>query len=69
MRRRQPATHRLVPAADVQRLTGFSAEEVLLQRDTEQLVQIDETGTRHEFFRIPVGLLLEQPEDGDGSDD
>jgi hypothetical protein len=68
MRGRQPATHQLVPAAEVQRLTGFSAKEVLLQADTQRLVRIDENGTRHEFFRIPVGLLLEQPEEGDGPD-
>ena len=68
MRPRKPATHKLVPAAEVQRLTGFSAQEVLRQPDTERLVRIDESGTRKEFFRIPVGLLLEQPEEGDGAD-
>jgi hypothetical protein len=67
---REPPTHQLVAAAEVQRLTGFSAKEVLLQPDTQRLVRIDESGTRHEFVRIPVGLLLEQPkdEDTDGPD-
>jgi hypothetical protein len=59
MRWRKPATHMLVAAAEVERLTGFNADEVLLQRDTQLPVGIDESGTRHEFVRIPVGLLVE----------
>lgn len=62
---RKPPTHRLVAAADVHRLTGFSAKEVLLQRDTQRLVSIDRDGSRHDFVRIPVTLLNGQPLDGD----
>ncbi len=65
MRWRKPATHRLVPAREVHRLTGFSAKEVLLQRDTQGLVRVDENGTRHDFVRIPVELLNEEVEDRD----
>ena len=67
MRWRREATHRLVAATEVQRLTGFSAKEVLLQRDTQRLVRIDEDGRRHEFVRIPVELLNADATDGDGS--
>ena len=57
MRWRKTATHRLVPAREVHRLTGFSSKEILLQRDTQGLVRIDENGKRHEFVRVPVELL------------
>jgi hypothetical protein len=57
---RKQATHRLVSSHEVHRLTGFSAREVLLQRDTQRLVRIDENGARHEFLRIPVELLVEE---------
>ena len=59
MRWRKPATHKLVAARHVRQLTGFSAKEVLLQRDTQMLVRIDESGARQEFVRIPVELLVE----------
>ena len=65
MRWRKPATHKLVPAGDVHRLTGFSAKEVMLQRDTQRLVRIDENGTRHDFVRVPVELLNGEAADGD----
>ena len=65
MRWRKPATHKLVPAGDVHRLTGFSAKEVMLQRDTQRLVRIDENGTRHDFVRVPVELLNGDAVDGD----
>jgi hypothetical protein len=65
MRWRKPAAHRLVPAAEVRRLTGFSPNEVLLQRDTQRLVRIDENGTRRDFVRIPIELLSDEPENGD----
>jgi hypothetical protein len=65
MRWRKPPTHKLVPAADVHRLTGFSAKEVLLQRDTQRLVRIDANGSRHDFVRIPVALLNGEPTDAD----
>jgi hypothetical protein len=67
MRWQKPATHKLVPAADVYRLTGFGAKEVLLQRDTQGLVRIDANGSRHAFVRIPVALLNGDPLDGDES--
>jgi hypothetical protein len=65
VRWRKEATHRLVAAAEVHELTGFSAKEVLLQRDTQRLVRIDEDGTRHDFVRIPVALLNGDPVNGD----
>jgi hypothetical protein len=65
MRWRKPATHKLVPAGEVHRLTGFSAKEVLLQRDTQRLVRIDENGARHDFVRVPVELLSGEVVDGD----
>jgi hypothetical protein len=67
MRWQKPATHKLVPAADVYRLTGFSAKEILLQQDTQRLVRIDANGRRHDFVRIPVALLNGEAIDGDGS--
>ena len=57
---RRPATHKLVAAREVRRLTGLSATEVLLQRDTQRLVRIDESGAREEFVRIPVELLVDE---------
>jgi hypothetical protein len=57
MKWRKPATHKLVAAGDVQGLTGLSAKEILLQRDTQRLVRIDADGSRHEFVRIRVDLL------------
>jgi hypothetical protein len=59
MRWRSEPTHRLVAAREVQRLTGFSAKEVLLQRDTQRLVRIDQDGGREEFVRIPIELLVD----------
>jgi hypothetical protein len=64
---RREATHRLVAATEVQRLTGFDAKEILLQRDTQRLVRIDEDGRRHEFVRIPVELLNGDATAGDDS--
>jgi hypothetical protein len=65
MKWRRPATHKLVPAGDVYRLTGLSSREILLQRDTQRLVRIDANGSRHDFVRIPVELLNGQAIDGD----
>lgn len=59
---RKPPAHTLVPAKEVRRLTGLGPSEVLLQRDTQRLVRIDENGTRQEFIRIPIELLLTEPE-------
>ena len=64
MKWQKPSTHKLVPAADVYKLTGFSAKEVLLQQDTQRLVRIDANGSRHDFVRIPVGLLNGDPLEG-----
>jgi hypothetical protein len=61
----KPATHKLVPAGDVYRLTGLSAREILLQRDTQRLVQIDADGKRHDVVRIPLELLNGDAGDGD----
>ena len=61
----KPATHKLVPADDVYRLTGLNANEILLQRDTQRLVRIEKNGSRHDFVRIPVELLNGQAIDGD----
>jgi hypothetical protein len=60
MKWRRPPTHKLVAAREVHRLTGFSAREVLLQRDTQRLVRIDESGAREEFVRVPVALLVDE---------
>jgi hypothetical protein len=65
MKWRKPATHKLVPAGDVYRLTGLSAKEILLERDTQRLVRIDANGSRNDFVRIPVELLNHEAGDGD----
>jgi hypothetical protein len=57
---RRPPTHALVAARQVPRRTGLTAEEVLLQHDTQRLVRIDENGAREEFVRIPVELLVDE---------
>jgi hypothetical protein len=66
MRWRKPATHKLVAAGEVYRLTGLSAKEILLQRDTQRLVRIDANGSRHDFVRVPLELL--NGEAGHGGD-
>ncbi len=66
MKWRKPATHRLVATGDVRRLTGLTAKEVLLQRDTQRLVRIGADGSRREFVRIPVELLNSDSIEGDG---
>ena len=65
MKWRKSATHKLVPAGEVRQLTGFSANEILLQRDTQRLVLIDPNGSRREFVRIPLQLLNSERLDGD----
>jgi hypothetical protein len=65
---RKQATHRLVAAHEAHRLTGFSARALLLQRDTQRLVRIDENGARVEFLRVPVELLVgDDAKDPDGT--
>lgn len=54
--RKQPA-HTLVALKDIRRLTGLDPKEVLLRRDTQQLVRIDEEGRRIQVLRIPLELL------------
>jgi hypothetical protein len=47
---------------DVKRLTGLEPGEVLGQTGTQELTRIDERGVREELVRVPVELLLEEPE-------
>jgi hypothetical protein len=47
---------------DVRRLTGLEPAEVLRRSDTQKLTSIDESGVREELVRVPVGLLIEEPE-------
>jgi hypothetical protein len=54
---RKPSGYKLVPADDALELTGLSEAELILQRDTQRLVRIDENGVRREFFRVPIDLL------------
>ena len=60
--RKQPE-YKLVPLKDVRRLTGFPPDEVLLMRDTQKLVRINERGKREELIRIPLEMLGEKPEE------
>jgi hypothetical protein len=61
------ATHRLISANDVKRLTGLSAQEIVLQRDIQQLVLIDPDSARRDFFRVPTSLVAEMPEPKDSA--
>ena len=47
---------------DVRRLTGLEPAEVLRRSGTQKLTRIGETGIREELVRIPVELLIEEPE-------
>jgi hypothetical protein len=58
-------THRLIAASDVKRLTGFSPHEIVRQRDIQQLILINPSGARRDFFRIPTSLVAERPEPTD----
>jgi hypothetical protein len=59
--RKEPG-FRLVAMKDVKRLTGLEPGEVLGQTGTQELTRIDERGVREELVRVPVELLLEEPE-------
>jgi hypothetical protein len=60
--RKQPS-HRLVAFKDVRRLTGIDPKKLLLERDTQHLVRIDDGGARVEFFRVPLDMLETKPEE------
>jgi hypothetical protein len=60
--RKQPG-HRLVAFKDVRSLTGLDPEEVLLRRDTQQLVRVEKGGRRVQFIRIPLELLTAEREE------
>jgi hypothetical protein len=47
---------------DVRRLTGLELAEVLRRPGVQQLTRIDESGAREELVRVPVELLIEEPE-------
>ncbi len=47
---------------DVRRLTGLEPAEVLRRPGTQQLTRIDESGVREELVRVPVEVLIEEPE-------
>jgi hypothetical protein len=51
-------THRLISASDVERFTGLGPNEIVLQRDVQQLVRIDHDGARRDFFRVPAALVV-----------
>jgi hypothetical protein len=54
----KPAEHELVNIADVERRTGRSSEDLLLETGVQSLVRISRDGSREEMLRIPVRLLL-----------
>jgi hypothetical protein len=54
---------KLVPVKDVRRLTGLEPSELLSGQNIQRLTRIDESGTREEFVRVPVELLIEEPAD------
>jgi hypothetical protein len=60
---RKQSPYRLVAADDARELTGLSAAELLVQRDTQRLTRIDEHGIRREYVRVPVDLLLVQQDE------
>jgi hypothetical protein len=57
MRWRKAPSHTLVARADVQRLTGSTAAEILTKSDTQALVRVAADGSREELLRIPLELL------------
>jgi hypothetical protein len=59
--RKEPG-FRLVAMKDVRRQTGLEPAEVLRRPGTQELTRIDESGVREEFVRVPVELLIEEPE-------
>ena len=47
---------------DVRRLTGLEPTEALRRPGTQELTRIDESGVREELLRVPVELMIEEPE-------
>jgi hypothetical protein len=56
---RKAATHTLIPADDVEQLTGFKLDELERFSDSQHFVRIDPDGARREFCRVPLHLLSE----------
>jgi hypothetical protein len=54
---------KLVAVKDVRRLTGLELSELLSRQNTQRLTQIDKNGTREEFVRVPVELLIDEAAD------
>lgn len=54
---------KLVAWKDVPRLTGLEPAELLRLTNTQQLTRVDKDGTREELVRVPIELLLDQPEE------
>ena len=54
---------KLVAVKDVRRLTGLELSELLSRQNTQRLTQIDKNGTREEFVRVPVELLIDESAD------
>jgi hypothetical protein len=50
---------KLVAVKDVRRLTGLELSELLSRQNIQRLTRIDESGSREEFVRVPVELLIE----------
>jgi hypothetical protein len=63
VRWRKDSGFRLVAMKDVRRLTGLEPAEVLRQTGTQKLTRIDKRGVREEVVRVPVELLIDEPED------
>lgn len=54
---------KLVALKDVRRLTGLDPPELLQLTNTQQLTRVDKHGKREELVRVPIELLLEQPDE------
>ncbi len=59
--RREPG-FRLVAMKDVRRLTGLEPAEVLRRPGRQRPTRIDESGAREELLRVPIEVLIEEPE-------
>jgi len=62
VRWRKDPGFRLIAMKDVRRLTGLEPAEVLRRPGTQKLTRIDERGVREELLRVPVELMIEEPE-------
>ena len=63
MRWRKAPAHKLVPVADVRRLTGLGPDELGARGDIQRFTRIDESGGREELARVPIELFLTPPDD------